>query len=98
MTDKNWHIYIGNSYIGTLTPTGADDQWYQATFTAGDAWGNFAPWFNQAFAAHQSGDQAGWQNVYQQLTLMGLTITADDGESYSNPTILIDGGSAWFVV
>jgi hypothetical protein len=98
ITDKVWQIYVGDSWIGTLTPTGADDNWYYADFTQGDAWGNFAPWFKQAFEAHQAGDEATWQNVYSQLTLMGLTITADDGEAYDNPTLHIDGNSAWFVV
>jgi hypothetical protein len=97
ITDKVWQVYVGDSWIGTLTPTGADDNWYYADFTQGDAWGNFAPWFKQAFEAHQAGDEATWQNVYSQLTLMGLTITADDGEAYDNPTLHIDGNSAWFV-
>ena len=98
ITDKTWHVYVGESWIGSLTPSGADDDWYYADFSQGDAWGNFAPWFQQAVEAHKAGDEATWQNVYSQLTAMGLTIRADDGESYNNPTIHIDGGNAWFIV
>ncbi len=96
--DKVWHVYVGQSWIGTLTPTNADANWYYATFTPGDAWGNFAPWFQKAVEAHKAGDEAGWQQWYSQLTTMGVSIAADDGESYQNPTIHIDGGNAWFVV
>ncbi len=98
ITDKVWHVYVGQSWIGTLTPTNADNQWYYASFAPGDAWGNFAPWFAQAVQAHTAGDQAGWEKVYQQLTLMKLTLSADDGESYANPTLHIDGANAWFTV
>lgn len=98
ITDKVWHIYVGSSHIGTLMPTGADENWYYASFAQGEAWGNFAPWFKQALDAHQSGDQDAWESIYSQLTMMGLTMTADDGESYTSPTLHIDGGNAWFVV
>jgi hypothetical protein len=96
--DKTWHIYLGGSHIGTLTPTGADDNWYYANFTQGDAWGNFAPWFQQALTAFNAGDSAKWEGIYSQLTMMGLSLHADDGESYANPTLHIDGGTAWFTV
>ena len=96
--DKTWHVYVGGSYIGTLTPTGSDDHWYYADFTQGDAWGNFAPWFKQAVDAFNAGDNAKWEGVYSQLTAMGLTLSSDDGEAYDAPTLHIDGGSAWFVV
>jgi hypothetical protein len=98
ITDKVWNVYIGQSWIGTLTPTSADNQWYYADFTPGDAWGNFAPWFLQAVQAHKSGDEDGWKSIYQQITLMNLTIAADDGESYTNPSLHIDGAHAWFIV
>lgn len=98
LTDKVWHVSLGGSYIGTLTPSGTDGQWTTAAFAPGEAWGNFAPWFAQAFAAFKSGDNAAWQGIYQQITMMGLAIAADDGESYSNPTLHIDGASAWFAV
>ncbi len=97
ISDKTWHLHVGGSWVGTLTPTGSDDTWYYASFSQGDAWGNFAPWFEQAAKAQQAGD-AGWQTTYDQLIAMGVTISADDGETYQNPTVLIDGGSAWFVV
>jgi hypothetical protein len=29
---------------------------------------------------------------------MKLTISTDDGESYTNPTLHIDGANAWFIV
>ena len=98
LTEKNWHIYVGGSLIGTLTPTGSDGQWVTASFAPGDGWGNFAPWFAQAYAAFQSGDDAGWQNVYSQLATMKLSIAADDGETHPNPTIHIDGTNAWIAV
>ncbi len=96
--DKTWHIYIGGSWLGTLTPTTADDQWYIADFTPGDAWGNFAPWFERAFEAFQNGDQPGWDNWYSQLTAMGVDLTAEDGETHHNPTLHIDGQQAWFLI
>jgi hypothetical protein len=96
LTDKAWHISVGDTVIGSLTPTGADGQWVTATFAPGDGWGNFAPWFSQAYAAFAAGDEAGWQTTYTQLTTMGLAITADDGETYASPTIHIDGTNAWF--
>jgi hypothetical protein len=82
----------------TLTPTGSDDQWYTASFSPGDAWGNFAPWFQKAYEAFSQGDEAGWDGWYSQLTRMGLTLSSDDGESYQNPTIHVDSDRAWFVV
>ncbi|NDJ53378.1 MAG: hypothetical protein GYB68_09880 [Chloroflexi bacterium] len=94
--EKVWHMFIGDSWLGTLTPTGADDSWYYADFNAGDSWGNFAPWFEQAVAAHMSGDDAGWENVYSQLLTMGLILSSDDGEVLNGPTVHIDGSSAWF--
>lgn len=96
--DKAWHLYVGQSWVGTLTPTGSDETWYQASFSPGDGWGNFAPWFQRAYEAFSNGDEAGWNNWYSQLSQMGLVLTADDGESYQNPTIHIDGSSAWFLV
>lgn len=96
MLDKVWHLYIGQSWLGTLTPTGADDNWYYADFTQGDAWGNFAPWFNKAAEAQMSGGD--WESVYQQLYHMGLSLVADDGETYERPQVFVDGGSAWFIV
>jgi hypothetical protein len=96
LTDKAWHITVGGTWIGTLTPTGSDGQWVTASFTQGDAWGNFAPWFSQAYAAFSAGDEAGWQNVYNQLTMMKIAIAADDGETYATPIIHIDGSNAWF--
>ena len=93
-----WHLYVGQSWIGTLTPTDADDTWYYAVFSQGDAWGNFAPWFVKAYEAYAAGDEAGWQNVYDQLYLMGMTLVAEDGDAYENPTVLVDGSQAWFVV
>lgn len=98
ITEKVWHIYIGESWLGTLTPTGADENWYYADFGEGDAWGNYRPWFMQALEAHQAGDDASWENIYSQLLMMGLALVADDGETYQEPTIHIDGGSAWFLV
>ena len=98
ITEKLWQVYVGQSWIGTLSPTGSDDNWFYADFTEGDGWGNFAPWFKNAIEAHKSGDNATWETTYQQLTMMGLTISAEDGESYSNPTLHIDGASAWFIV
>lgn len=96
LADKTWQITVGGTWIGTLTPTGADGQWVTAAFAPGDGWGNFAPWFSQAYAAFSGGDEAAWQATYSQLTMMGLAITADDGESVANPTIHIDGSNAWF--
>lgn len=93
-----WYLYVGQSWVGTLTPTGAEDGWYFATFLEGDAWGNFAPWFVKAYEAYSAGDEAGWQRVYDQLCLMGLVLVAEDGDAYENPTILIDGSQAWVVV
>ena len=93
-----WHLYVGQSWVGTLTPTDADDTWYYAVFSQGDAWGNFAPWFVKAYEAYAAGDEAGWQNVYDQLYLMGMTLVAEDGDAYENPTVLVDGSQAWFVV
>ena len=98
LTDKAWHVSIGGTYIGTLTPNGSDGQWVTASFAQGDGWGNFAPWFQQAYAAFSAGDDATWQTVYQQLTLMHLSIAADDGETHASPTLHIDGGNAWFSV
>lgn len=96
--DTIWYLYVGQSWIGTLTPTGADDSWYYAEFTEGDAWGNFAPWFIKAYKAYAAGDEQGWQNVYNQLYMMGLSLVAESGAAYENPTVLVDGGNAWFVV
>lgn len=96
--DKTWHLYVGDSWLGTLTPTGADSDWHYAAFTPGDAWGNFKPWFIQAADAHKAGDDAAWNNVFSQLTVMGLALVADDGERYDNPTVVVDGSNAWFVV
>ena len=95
--EKVWHVYVGDSWVGTLTPTGSDDEWYYANFSQGDAWGNFAPWFQHATEAYNGGDEAGWHNWYSQITAMGLLISSDDGESYRNPTLHIDGDNAWFV-
>ena len=96
--DKVWHVYVGQSWVGTLTPTGADGSWYYADFSPGDAWGNFAPWFIKAAEAFNAGDEAGWQSVYDQLMLMGVTLVADDGESYHNPIMIMDGNSVRFAV
>lgn len=93
-----WHLYVGQSWVGTLTPTDADDTWYYAVFSQGDAWGNFAPWFVKAYEAYAAGDEAGWQNVYDQLYLMGMALVAEDGDAYENPTVLVEGSQAWFVV
>ena len=93
-----WHLYVGQSWVGTLTPTGADETWYYADFVEGDAWGNFAPWFTTAFEAFQSGDEEAWQNIFGQLHMMGMALVAESGATYENPTVLIDGSSAWFVV
>jgi len=98
MLDKSWHIFVGESWVGTLHPTGADDDWIQADFEEGDAWGNFAPWFIKAAEAYADGDEAGWQSWISQLVAMGLTLRADDGESYASPTVIIEGGQAWFAV
>lgn len=96
MLDKSWHIYLGDSWIGTLHPTTEDGDWIVAEFEAGDAWGNFAPWFQKAAAAYNDGDDAEWDKWYGQLTAMGLVIVADDEEAYDNPVILVDGAQAWF--
>ncbi len=96
--DKVWQVYVGEAWIGTLSPTGSDSEWYYADFAQGDDWGNFAPWFDQAAAAFKAGDDSAWQNWHGQLTAMGLTITADDGESVHNPTLTINGSNAWFVI
>jgi hypothetical protein len=98
LTDKTWHLYVSGTWLGTLTPSGTDGGWCIASFSPGDGWGNFAPWFEKAYQAFQAGDDAGWQAVYQQLTLMKLSISADDGESHANPTVHISGGNAWFSV
>jgi hypothetical protein len=95
---KIWHVYVGDSWVGTLTPTGADDQWYYAQFSEGDAWGNFAPWFERAVECINCGDDSGWHTWYSQLTAMGIVITSEDGESYRNPTLHIHGNDAWFVL
>lgn len=96
--DKVWHVYVGQSWVGTLTPTGADESWCYADFSPGDAWGNFAPWFIKAAEAFNAGDEARWQSVYDQLMLMGVTLAADDGESYYNPTVITDGNSGCFAI
>jgi hypothetical protein len=98
MLSKSWYVFVGESWVGTLHPTGSDDEWIQADFEEGDAWGNFAPWFVKAAEAYQAGDEPGWQSWTLQLTAMGLSLRADDGESFSSPTIIIDGGQAWFAV
>jgi hypothetical protein len=95
---KEWQVYVGQSWIGTLTPTGADEDWYYADFTEGDAWGNFAPWFRRAVDAFHAGDDVGWQSTYGQLIAMGIEMHADDGDSYASFTLFVDGGSAWFVI
>lgn len=95
---KVWHLYVGGSWIGTLTPTGEDANWVYAEFRQGDAWGNFAPWFRKAYDAHRIGNDAAWEDVYTQLISMDLVITSDDGERYESPTIHIDGRQAWFFV
>jgi hypothetical protein len=96
--DKTWHLYVGQSWVGSLMPTGSDDNWYYADFTEGDAWGNFRPWFVKAVEAQQAGDEGAWQATYEQLSFMGMALVADDGERYDSPTVFINGGSAWFVV
>jgi hypothetical protein len=96
--DKAWNLYIGESWLGTLTPTESDDNWYYADFAEGDAWLNFRPWFLQALEAQQAGDDAAWRAVYDQLYAMNLVLAADDGETFASPTVFIDGGSAWFIV
>lgn len=98
MLSKSWYVYIGESWVGTLHPTSADDEWVQADFEEGDAWGNFAPWFIKAADAYQAGDEAEWQNWTSQLAAMGLNLRADDGENYASPTIIVDGSQAWFAV
>ena len=95
---KEWQVFVGQSWIGTLTPTGADDDWYYADFTAGDAWGNFAPWFQQAIDAFEAEDDVAWESIYSQLVAMGITMRADDGETYTSFTLYVDGDSAWFVI
>lgn len=96
--DKDWHLYLGGSYLGTLQPTEADDHWTYAQFAAGDAWGNFAPWFQNAVQAHLNGDDATWAEVYGQIQAMGIYIEAEDGEAFNDLTVHIDGHSAWFAV
>ena len=96
--EKNWHIYVGDSWIGTLTPVGADGDWIEADFAEGNGWGNFAPWFQKTADAYHAGNDDEWDNWYSQLTAMGLIIEADDGEAYTNPTLIIEGNSAWFRV
>jgi len=96
--DKQWYVYIGQSWIGTLTPTGSDHDWIYADFAQGDAWGNFAPWFQQSLAAFHRGDHDEWNKWYSQLIMMGLTIRADDGESHHHLTLHIDGSKAWFTL
>ena len=64
MLNKVWHVYVGDSWVGTLTPTGSDESWFYANFNQGDAWGNFAPWFQRAMECHNCGDDAGWHNWY----------------------------------
>lgn len=96
--DKVWQIYVGGSYLGRLHPTDADNVWTYAHFEAGDAWGNFAPWFQNAVAAHMNGDDAEWSELYQQIEAMGLLLEAEDGESIDQITLHIDGENAWFAV
>ncbi len=95
---KVWHVYVGQSWVGTLTPTGQDGDWIGAGFSQGDAWGNFAPWFVKAAEAHQSGSEADWQEAQSQLAMMGVTLVSDDGETHANPTVITDGISGWFAV
>ena len=77
---------------------GADDDWYYADFTEGDAWGNFAPWFKQAVEAFEAEDDVAWESIYAQLVAMGIEMRADDGESYTSFTLYVDGDTAWFVI
>ncbi len=87
--DKTWQVYLGGSHIGTLVPTGSDGGWVYADFQPGDAWGNFAPWFQQA--------AGGSEDAFNQLLQMGLSLVADqDGETLDSPQLAINGGSARF--
>jgi hypothetical protein len=97
--DTVWHLYVGSSWIGSLAPTGVDGEWVHAEFNEGDAWGNFAPWFQQAAEAYNAGDDDGWDDIYGQLYMMGMTLAPDDGgEVIPNPTVIVDGPDAWFIV
>lgn len=89
--DKTWQVYLGGAHIGTLAPAGIDGEWVVADFQPGDAWGNFAPWFQQA--------AAGDEDSFNQILQMGLSVVADqDGETIDGPALYIDGSSARFVV
>ncbi len=96
--DKVWHLYIGQSWLGTLTPVNVDGDWVVAEFAQGDAWGNFAPWFVNSAKAFEEGDDEGWQLVYGQLSAMGIALVADDGETVEGPTVITNGDTAWFAV
>lgn len=95
---KVWHVYVGGSWVGTLTPTGTQGDWVEASFSPGDAWGNFAPWFIQAAEAFGAEDEESWQSPLSQLAMMGVSLVADDGETHANPTVITDGSSGWFAV
>lgn len=95
--DNVWHLYIGQSWLGTLTPFEVGGDWIVAEFAQGDAWGNFAPWFVTAAKAFEVGDEEGWQTVYGQLAAMGIALVSDDGETLDSPTVITDGATAWFV-
>lgn len=93
-----WRLYVGSSLIGTLIPTGVDGEWVHAEFSAGDVWGNFAPWFRKAAEAYHAGDNPAWNELHAQLYMMGMTLTRDDGgETIRNPTVIVDGPDAWFI-
>lgn len=95
MLGKTWYVYVGSSWVGTVDPVGNSGDWIEANFHEGDHWGNFAPWFTRAFDAYHAGDDGTWDDVYGQLATMGIVLEAEDGERYENPTLLINGGSAW---
>jgi hypothetical protein len=98
LVEQKWHVYVGDTWLGTLTPTGEHEGWVGADFEPSDNWDNFSPWFAQAYDAHQNGDTGEWERIYSQIETMGLTITADSGETYDNPTLLVSEGEAWFAV
>ena len=87
--DKTWQVYLGGSHVGTLVPTGVDGGWVMAEFQPAAAWGNFAPWFQQA--------AGGSEDAFNQILQMGFSMVADqDGETIDGPHLYIDGSAARF--
>ncbi|MET7993358.1 hypothetical protein ABZU76_20915 [Amycolatopsis sp. NPDC005232] len=93
--DAVWKLFDGDDVVGTLTVTGSDFPWLNATFDPTEAFDKWRPLFEHELRLLETIDENvdEWEDTYRRIAT-GLTLHNSAGEPVAEFLLHVENGHA----